>query len=303
MQSYGKYSNIVNFPQTNVDILPVLIFKKIDHLKSFIHQKKQQGQSIGFVPTMGALHSGHLSLIQASQAANTLTVCSIFVNPTQFNNPADLEKYPRLIEKDIVLLEKQGCNVLFFPEVSEMYAENENLPEIDLLGIDRRLEGEHRPGHFNGVATVVKKLFDIVEPHRAYFGQKDYQQVLVVKTLVQQLNMNLQIVAVPTMRENNGLAMSSRNLRLTEAEREQAAIIYNTFLWAKQQLISVAPKEVEGLATQRINAVNGATVEYFSLADAQTLAPIERYNPSQKIVALTAVNLGEVRLIDNMLLN
>ena len=281
----------------------MLVFKKINHLKSYLQQKKQQGQSVGFVPTMGALHSGHLSLIQASQAANTLTVCSIFVNPTQFNNPADLEKYPRLIEKDIVLLEKQGCNVLFYPEVDEMYAQHENLPEIDLLGIDRRLEGEHRPGHFNGVATVVKKLLDIVAPHRAYFGQKDYQQVLVVKTLVQQLNMAVQIVAVPTMRESNGLAMSSRNLRLTDAERQQAAIIYNTFLWAKQQLLSIPPKEVEALATQRINAVNGANVEYFSLADAQTLAPVTVYNSDQKIVALTAVNMGEVRLIDNMLLN
>lgn len=281
----------------------MLVFKKINHLKSYLQQKKQQGQSVGFVPTMGALHSGHLSLIQASQAANTLTVCSIFVNPTQFNNPADLEKYPRLIEKDIVLLEKQGCDVLFYPEVDEMYAENENLPEINLLGIDSRLEGEHRPGHFNGVATVVKKLLDIVEPHRAYFGQKDFQQVLVVKTLVQQLNMAVQIVAVPTMRESNGLAMSSRNLRLTDAERQHAAIIYNTFLWAKQQLLSVSPKEVEALATQRINAVSGANVEYFSLADAQTLAPVTVYNSDQKIVALTAVNMGEVRLIDNMLLN
>ncbi len=281
----------------------MLVFKKINHIKAYLQQKKQQGQSVGFVPTMGALHSGHLSLIQAAQAANTLTVCSVFVNPTQFNNPADLEKYPRLIEKDIVLLEKQGCNILFYPDVEEMYIQGEVLPEIDLLGIDRRLEGEHRAGHFNGVATVVKKLLDIVAPHRAYFGQKDFQQVLVVKTLVQQLNMAVQIVAVPTMRESNGLAMSSRNLRLTDAERQHAAIIYNTFLWAKQQLLSVAPKEVEALAAQRINAVNGANVEYFSLADAQTLAPVEVYNPAQKVVALTAVNMGEVRLIDNMLLN
>ncbi len=303
MQSYGKYSNIVNFPQTNVDIVPVLIFKKINHLKAYLHQKKKQGQSVGFVPTMGALHSGHLSLIQASQAANTLTVCSIFVNPTQFNNPADLEKYPRLIEKDIVLLEKQGCNILFYPDVNEMYNQGEALPQIDLLGIDLRLEGEHRPGHFKGVATIVKKLFDAVEPHRAYFGQKDFQQVMVVKTLVQQLNMGIEIISVPTRRESNGLAMSSRNLRLTDAERQHAAIIYNTFLWAKQQLLTVPPKEVEAAAAQRINATNGATVEYFSLADAHTLAPVEVYNPAQKVVALTAVNMGAVRLIDNMLMN
>lgn len=193
--------------------------------------------------------------------------------------------------------------MLFYPDVEEMYPQGETMPDIDLLGIDQRFEGEHRPGHFKGVATIVKKLFDAVQPHRAYFGQKDFQQVLVVKTLVKQLGMSLEIVSVPTRRENNGLAMSSRNLRLSDAQREQAAIIYNTFMWAKEHLQTSSPKEIEAVAAQKINAVNGAQVEYFSLADANTLMPIEKYNPQQKTVVLAAVNLGEVRLIDNMLLN
>jgi pantoate--beta-alanine ligase len=266
-------------------------------------QQTEKGLKIGFVPTMGALHAGHVSLINKANEENDVSVCSIFVNPTQFNNPEDLKKYPRLIEKDILLLQQNHCAVLFCPEVDEMYSKGESLLKIDLKGIDKRLEGEHRPGHFDGVATIVKKLFDAVQPHRAYFGQKDFQQVLVVKTMVAQVGLGLQIVAAPTMREENGLAMSSRNMRLTETEKQEAAIIYKALNYAKENLGKQTPAQIVAQATKMIEAVAGAAIEYFELADAQTLAPVITYNPNQKVVALTAVNLGAVRLIDNLELN
>jgi pantoate--beta-alanine ligase len=266
-------------------------------------QQTEKGLKIGFVPTMGALHLGHISLINKANEENDVSVCSIFVNPTQFNNPEDLKKYPRLIEKDILLLQQNKCTVLFCPEVDEMYAPNETLLVVDLKGVDKRLEGEHRPGHFQGVATIVKKLFDAVQPHKAYFGQKDFQQVQVVKTMVAQLGMRLEIIAVPTLREENGLAMSSRNMRLTEKEKQDAAIIYKALLFAKENLAKLPPAKITAQAIEMITGTEGTVVEYFELADAQTLEPVISYNNKQKVVALTAVNFGAVRLIDNLELN
>lgn len=278
----------------------MIIFTKISQINKFLTGIAQKGSSIGFVPTMGALHEGHLTLIRKANDENDVSVCSIFVNPTQFNNPEDLKKYPRLIEKDILLLEKSGCDVLFYPNADEMYAKDEGLLNVDLLGIDKRLEGEHRPGHFKGVATIVKKLFDAVAPHKAYFGQKDYQQVLVVKTMVKQLNVPVEIVAVPTVREESGLAMSSRNLRLTDEERENAAEIYRVLVWAKEHLTKLEAVEIEKVGGERLAKIPGAAVEYFELADGETLAPLVEYKTGQKVVALTAVQVGAVRLIDNM---
>ncbi|MGV3599294.1 MAG: pantoate--beta-alanine ligase [Bacteroidota bacterium] len=278
----------------------MIIFTKISQINKFLTGIAQKGSSIGFVPTMGALHQGHLTLIRKANDENDVSVCSIFVNPTQFNNPEDLKKYPRLIEKDMLLLEKSGCDVLFYPNADEMYGKDEGLLDVDLLGIDKRLEGEHRPGHFNGVATIVKKLFDAVAPHKAYFGQKDYQQVLVVKTMVKQLNVPIEIIAVPTVREESGLAMSSRNLRLTNEERENAAEIYRVLVWAKENLTKLDAGEIEKVAGERLAKIPGAAVEYFELADGETLAPLVEYKTGQKVVALTAVQVGAVRLIDNM---
>lgn len=280
----------------------MIIFTKISQINSFLSHIAQKGSRIGFVPTMGALHDGHLTLIRKANDENDVSVCSIFVNPTQFNNPDDLKKYPRLIEKDILLLEKNGCDVLFYPDAKEMYKDGEELLSVDLLGIDKRLEGEHRPGHFNGVATIVKKLFDAVVPHKVYFGQKDYQQVLVVKTVVKQLNVPVEIIAVPTVREKSGLAMSSRNLRLTNEERENAAEIYRVLLWAKENLTMLEIAEIEKEAGDRLAKIKGAAVEYFELADGETLAPVTGYKNGQKVVALIAVQVGAVRLIDNMVL-
>lgn len=278
----------------------MIIFTKISQINKFLTGIAQKGSCIGFVPTMGALHQGHLTLIRKANDENDVSVCSIFVNPTQFNNPEDLKKYPRLIEKDMLLLEKSGCDVLFYPNADEMYGKDESLLDVDLLGIDKRLEGEHRPGHFNGVATIVKKLFDAVAPHKAYFGQKDYQQVLVVKTMVRQLNVPIEIIAVPTVREESGLAMSSRNLRLTDEERENAAEIYRVLVWAKENLTKLDAGEIEKIAGERLAKIPGAAVEYFELADGETLAPLVEYKTGQKVVALTAVQVGAVRLIDNM---
>lgn len=281
----------------------MLIFTKIKHIQDFLSQKRSQGNAIGFVATMGALHNGHMELIRRSQQQNQVTVCSIFVNPTQFNNPKDLEKYPRFIEKDILMLEQHGCDVLFNPSVEEMYTKDEPLLDIDLKNIDKKFEGEFRPGHFRGVATVVKKFFDILNPDHAYFGQKDYQQVLVIQELNKQYNMGVNVVSVPTVRNEGGLAMSSRNYRLNEQELERSTIIHQTFIWAQQQLGKLSPKEIEQQAIAGINSVEGAEVEYFNLADAETLEPLDSYTGKQKIVAITAVNMSGVRLIDNMLIN
>lgn len=303
LQSYNFYSIIAIFPQTYVNSESVLIFSKIKELRQYLSQKKQEGETVGFVATMGALHYGHMELIRKSREENSITICSIFVNPTQFNNPKDLEKYPRFIEKDIQMLEENDCEVLFNPQVDEMYSPKEDLLTIDLKNIDKRFEGEFRPGHFKGVATVVKKFFDIIEPHKAYFGMKDYQQVLVIKEVVNQYNMDVDVVGVETVRNEEGLAMSSRNYRLNEEELQRATIIYKTFAWVKENLSAHTIADLEKQAITKINATEGAEVEYFNLADANTLEGIDKLTANQQVVAITAVNMKGVRLIDNMVLN
>lgn len=252
---------------------------------------------------MGALHAGHMALVQRSVKENDITVGSIFVNPAQFNNPADLEKYPRDIERDILMLHRNGCNILFYPGVKEMYPEGEKLPDIDLKGIDRRLEGEHRPGHFKGVATIVKKLFEVVTPDNAYFGSKDYQQVLVVKELVRQTALPVNIVAVDTVREESGLAMSSRNRRLGAEALKEAEVLYKALSHIKNHLGNKPLPVLVEDARSIISQVPGTDIEYFDVADAETLEPVTEYHPGQKLVALTAVNIGGVRLIDNMVVS
>lgn len=275
------------------------IFKEIRPLKLHLQQKRKEGYSVGLVPTMGALHEGHLSLIRASKAAADVTVCSLFVNPTQFNNPIDLEKYPRTPEKDISLLESADCDVLFAPETSAMY-ERQGVIHFDFGELDKVLEGKFRPGHFSGVATVVSKLFNIVEPDHAFFGQKDYQQLQIITRLVEELKFNLEIHGMPILREPGGLAMSSRNQRLTNEERKRALILHESLNDARNQLLAGKPwVVVQKDVTEKINKTKDVKLEYFELTRRDDLTNTNNAGIGDGII-LTACFVGSVRLIDNM---
>ncbi|HEY9008540.1 MAG TPA: pantoate--beta-alanine ligase [Ohtaekwangia sp.] len=279
------------------------IFKQIAPLKAFINAQKQRGQSIGLVPTMGALHAGHLSLIEASKRQNSITVCSIFVNPTQFNNPADLLKYPRTFDKDTLLLEKVECDAVFYPDSSEMYPET-SLIKFDFSHLDKVMEGKFRPGHFSGVALVVSKLFNIVEPDHAYFGQKDWQQFTVIRQLVEELKFNLTLHSQPTSREADGLAMSSRNLRLNEDQRKNATVFYQALLAAKNALhAGKSITEARVLVKEIVEQKTEIKLEYFEVAESKNLNLLENVKDSDQPIMCIAGFVGEIRLIDNMFLN
>ncbi|KAA5536694.1 pantoate--beta-alanine ligase [Taibaiella lutea] len=281
----------------------MLIFKSIGQIQSYLKSAGLEGTKIGFVPTMGALHEGHISLIKAAQKENKITVCSIFVNPTQFNNPSDLEKYPRTTEKDIELLHDNCCDVLFLPDVEEMYPDGQILEkQYDLGFVETILEGASRPGHFQGVAQVVEKLLDIIKPDNLYMGQKDYQQIAIVRRLLKLMNTNIQLKTIATTREPDGLAMSSRNKRLTEPQRNIAGLIYQCLVSIQTkeglQHFSIVKKECEDILAKK-----GFKPDYVALADAETLEPLEDYVKDRNTVALIAAFIGDVRLIDNLLLN
>ncbi|MBO3272602.1 pantoate--beta-alanine ligase [Hymenobacter defluvii] len=267
-----------------------------------VEQWRQAGKRIGLVPTMGALHEGHLQLVRAAAAANDVVVVSIFVNPTQFNNPDDFRLYPRLPEADAALLEPAGCTALFLPSVKEMYPAPAVL-RFDFGSLERVMEGAHRPGHFNGVATVVSKLFHLCQPHRAYFGQKDLQQVAIIQQLVADLSFALELVVFPTVREADGLAMSSRNRRLTPDERAVAPRLYEALRQAADLVQAGAePTAVQTAVAEYLAATPAITLEYIEVADAQTLQPLPRPWQQQAAVALClAAHLGSVRLIDNVM--
>lgn len=276
-------------------------FKKIKSLQACLSALRLQQQSIGFIPTMGALHDGHLALLQQAAQAGDRTVCSIFVNPTQFNDPRDLEKYPRMPEKDIERLVSVGCEVLFMPSVTEIYPTVQTTPpHFEFGSLEKIMEGAFRPGHFAGVAQVVSRLLDIVQPDRIYMGQKDFQQVAIIKSMLQQLQSPVQLVMCPTVREADGLAMSSRNARLTPEFRQKAPAIYQALLQAKKWSGNgQTPSEIQSQALKQLmNA--GLKPEYFEIVDSETLLPIARFNEAKNIVACTAVWAGEVRLIDNI---
>lgn len=276
------------------------IFKEIQPLKLRLQQKKTQGFSVGLVPTMGALHEGHLALIHASKAVTGITVCSLYVNPTQFNNPADLEKYPRTIEKDIAMLESAGCDVLFAPETATMYERPSSIT-FDFGQLDKVLEGKFRPGHFSGVATVVSKLFHIVDPDHAFFGQKDFQQLQVITKLVEELKFNIQMHGVPIIREASGLAMSSRNQRLSEEEKKRALILHDSLLDARSKLLAGKPwSDIQKEITLRFKNEK-IELEYFELVNRDDLTTSFN-NDLKKGVLLIAAYVGPVRLIDNMLI-
>jgi pantoate--beta-alanine ligase len=281
----------------------MLILNKTLNIENQLFKLKKEGKTIGFVPTMGALHLGHISLINASKQVSEVTVCSIFVNPTQFNDKSDFQKYPVTIESDIALLEKAGCDILFIPSVKEIYPKGfANSTKINFGFIARTLEGEFRPGHFDGMAQVVEKLLRITKPDKLFMGQKDYQQQLIVKELIKQRHFKTKLVMCPTVREKDGLAMSSRNARLNPESRKLAVEISKTLRIAKRQIGSkqFAIGTVQANGTNRLAAFTGIEVEYFTIRNAGTLKPASR--KSEKLIALAAINIAGVRLIDNMLL-
>jgi len=249
---------------------------------------------------MGALHEGHLSLIKESRKTNDITVCSIFVNPIQFNNKKDLEKYPRNLKEDLRLLQSAGCDYVFIPENEEIYPGGTPALEVNFGTLDKVLEGKFRPGHFKGVAIIVKKLFEIITPDHAYFGKKDYQQWLIIRHLVSVLNLPVQIHACPTFREPDGLAMSSRNLQLTIGERKMAYLIYQTLCKVKEKAGHLPVKELRQWAIKKINSNPAFSVEYFEIVNKNDLHILENWKEKENALACTAVFLGDVRLIDNM---
>ena len=273
----------------------------VNSLQRTLNTYRKQGLTIGFVPTMGALHAGHLSLIRQSAKKNDIVVCSIFVNPTQFNNASDLAKYPRTLKKDGQLLESAGCHLLFAPSVDEIYPPGlDTEVKFSFKGLDKMMEGRFRPGHFKGMAQVVKRLLDLVQPHDLYMGQKDFQQFTIVAHMIKTLKLPIQLVVCPIMREAHGLAMSSRNERLNADLRARAALIYKTLKAAKTKLKSMAVSDVEKWAMQKME-VPDFKPEYFSIVDGYTLQPVENPESHDYIVACTAIWAGEVRLIDNMI--
>jgi len=275
------------------------ILKTITETHSYLNSLRDENKSIGFVPTMGALHQGHLELLSRSKKENEASVCSIFVNPIQFNNPEDLKKYPRTIESDIEKLKSVYCDVLFVPDVQEMYPED-NKKQYDFGLLEKVMEGKFRPGHFNGVAVVVKLLFDIIEPNRAYFGEKDFQQLAIINAMVKQENLKIEIVPCAIVREKDGLAMSSRNVRLTSKEREIAPIIYKTLDSVKNKKNKQSIQELSDWAKSELNMIPGMEVEYFEIVNTENLQAIKSFDDSQHSVACVATYLGDVRLIDNI---
>ncbi len=278
----------------------VKIFYQKKALTDYLRQFRAQNKRIGLVPTMGALHAGHLSLLDYIKNHCDIRVCSVFVNPTQFNNAEDLEKYPRPIQQDLQLLEDNGCDVVFIPTVEEMYAENEKWT-IDLGGLDQILEGASRPGHYQGVTQIVKKLFDLVMPDVACFGQKDYQQFLVVQKMVGIFSLDIDLLMCPTIREKDGLAMSSRNVRLSPEGRQQALVIYQTLKQLQENSIQFGILKARDKAITKLKGSDGVTFEYLEICDPETLQAVQAAHKEGKLVALAAVWVEGVRLIDNII--
>lgn len=282
----------------------MLIFDKKAELKLHLDSIRALNYSIGFVPTMGALHQGHLSLLEQSIKGNTTTVISIFVNPTQFNNPEDLLKYPRTLERDIEKIKTVSDKIIVYaPTVEDIYEGKTQSQHYNFEGLEHQMEGKFRPGHFDGVGTVVKRLFEIVQPNRAYFGEKDFQQLQIVKKLVEKEQLPVQVIGCPIFREANGLAMSSRNERLSAEERKQAAIIYKTLKEAKKNFGTKSAKSVAEFVYQTFHNHPLFELEYFEIADEDTLLPCIRKNKSNKYRAFIAVFVNKIRLIDTISLN
>lgn len=280
------------------------VIATIAELESSLKPLKVKGLKIALVPTMGALHNGHLSLIAEAQKQADIVVCSIFVNPTQFTDPKDLEKYPRPLEHDIKMLTEAGCNFVFMPAVKEMYP-NYPTPEnwkIDLGSAEFVLEGEFRKGHYQGVTQIVFKLFDAVKPNTAFFGQKDFQQVLMIKNMVEVLGLDVQIVTCPIIREDDGLAMSSRNIHLNTVDRKNSLVLSKALFFIEDNYNTQAIDELLSNAKTIIDSVPGVELDYLTIVDGDTLLPIST-KKDKNTVALVAAKVGETRLIDNVVIN
>jgi len=277
------------------------VIKTVAALQEIIAAFKAEGKTVGFTPTLGALHQGHMSLIGLSKKQCDITVCSIFVNPTQFNVKSDLDKYPRTYKKDLALLNKNGCDILFYPDQKAVYPKGlKNKLKVNLGGLDQELEGAFRPGHFEGVVQVVHRLLDIVKPDKLFMGQKDFQQFTIIQRMISDLKMSTKLVVCPIIREKDGLAMSSRNVRLTKTHRQNATIIHKTLKSVKRKLKTHSTVELENFAMTKL-AIDGFKPEYFYLIDGNTLKRVKNHKRHKYLVAVTAVWAGEVRLIDNMI--
>jgi pantoate--beta-alanine ligase len=277
------------------------IIKNKQNLTNYIERNKEAGKKIGFAPTMGALHKGHLSLYEAARQENDLVISSIFINPTQFNNPNDLEKYPRNMEKDIEMLSESGnVDVVYIPEVEDIYPEGLKSKNYDFGGLENEMEGKYRPGHFNGVGTVVEELFRQVKPNNAYFGEKDFQQLLIIKKLVEKLKLPIKIQNVPIYREENGWAMSSRNERLTTEQRKSAKLLHETLIKVNHWFSVISIAEIKQRVAEIFEKANGMILEYFIIADENTLKETDIFDKHKNYRAFIAVFVEEIRLIDNM---
>lgn len=279
----------------------MIIFNTVKAIQEYLgHFKRQR---IGFVPTLGALHEGHLSLIDRSRADAEITICSIYLNPTQFNESKDLERYPRTLADDIHKLEQRECDILFFPSDEEVYPEGTDYDlDVDLSDLMTSMEGEFRPGHFEGMAQVVHRLLEIIQPDHIYMGQKDYQQYLIVRELVKRIGWDMKVVACPIIREEDGLAKSSRNVRLDPAIRNRANILYETLLSVKENVDrSTDLNYLENWALEQLR-IPDFQPEYFRIVNAETLESVELLSDASSVIACTAVWAGDVRLIDNLFL-
>ncbi len=294
----------MNYQSQSIDLLPfvMIICKTIQEIRASETNLTFGKKLIGFVPTMGALHQGHISLLKESKKACDITICSIFVNPNQFNDKGDLARYPRTPEADIKMLEEAGCDVVFMPSVEEIYPKTDTRV-FDFGTIDKVLDGAYRPGHFNGVAQVVSRLFDIVMPHKAFFGLKDYQQVLVIKKMVEQLQLKVEIVACPILREADGLAMSSRNTLLSVEERKAASLVPQIMQEAKSLSTHLPLDDIKDRLLHVVNSNPLLKADYIEFCDADTLQPVTEIKPGKKVICLSAIFSGKIRLIDNLFIN
>lgn len=277
----------------------MIVYRTRNDLTGHLNSVRGENKSIGLVPTMGALHPGHASLVEKAAHENDVVVVTIFVNPTQFNDPSDLEHYPRTLDRDLEMLRNLEADLVFVPGVEEMYPEKDERI-FDLDPLDKVMEGKHRKGHFNGVAQIVSKLFMLILPDRAYFGQKDFQQLVVVRRLTEILGLEIQIVPCPIIREKDGLAMSSRNERLTREERKLAPFIYETLKLARELAGELSPSELKDWVSDRFDRRPELHLEYFEIVEDKELKPVSDWKEGVNKVACLAVQLGSVRLIDNL---
>lgn len=279
----------------------MLIVKEISELEAFIQKEKKEGKKIGLVPTMGALHEGHLSLVKKAGEDSDCVVVSIFVNPTQFNDPNDLKKYPRKVDQDIKLLETSSCKIVFIPEVKTMYPEPDTR-HFDFGRLGEIMEGAYRKGHFNGVAQIVSKLFSIVKPDIAFFGMKDFQQIAIIRSMVKQLKLPVEIVSCPVVRESDGLAKSSRNVRLSKEQRENAPWIYKVLKEARDKVSTMTVPELKSWVESEINKNSYLKTQYFEIVESKTLMPVESWDQTNDRTGCVAVFCGDIRLIDEITL-